>query len=574
MANPNYSSDSQLLDFNASANAHGRRATPVTKEIREQLCQVYLLRVDPVFKVLHGPSLRDHLLERKKYLNYDPGHPAVEALVSSVYYAATGSLSETQCLSLFAASQAAVITRYQAECEAALGRAGLVATEDLTVLQAFIIFLVSLILHTFIGVYPCPNCRYLYLMQVTLRSRDQSRRMWTLLSLAVRIAQALSLHIENPPFTMQPFEHEIRRRVWFAIGLLDVQASLDRASQPMIPAAWLQTQLPANINDSDLWFGFEGCLQDSVEFTDMTFTSMTCTAQCIARMLIFPPAAETGATSWNIRQCYVDTFRERAAILLQRCEPRKVPFHWYARQVATYISASLQLLALRPLRRLPKSSAPRVRPHSLLKLAVEVLEQAQHLIKDHRGHAWYWFDSIFVEWHALAVATTEVYICEDKELMEKCWPTIELAFNHFSFLVADSKKGMIWTPVENLMDKARGKLQMVCFNHRAAKEQSADLNTALLEPSTSADVQPHPRSQTSNDTQGADLLMRSVDNLDFAPVLDNTIACQDAWEGVDLTDHGLNPFSDMAWADWESLVDDLNIGDEAVNIFPFHGYSA
>ncbi|RDL40359.1 uncharacterized protein BP5553_00338 [Venustampulla echinocandica] len=547
---PNYPPDSLLLGFNAPANPDGLRATPATAEIRKQLCKIYLNQVDPVFKVLHGPSLREHLLGGKRYLNYSPGHPAVDALVSAVYYAAANSLSEAHCLSLFGASHAAVVTSYRTACEASLGHAGLVTTEDLTVLQAFIIFL------------------------VTMRSRDQSRRAWTLLSMAVRIAQALSLHLENPPYAVQPFEQEIRRRVWFAIGLLDIHASLDRAAEPMIPAAWLQSRLPANVNDNDLWLGFEGCLQDSAKFTDMTFTVMTCTAQFVARMLNFPPTAEAGATDWNVRQCHVDSFRKRAAILLQQCESDKIPFHWYAKHVGTCISASLQLLAFRPLRRLPNSTAPRVRPHSLLKLSVEVLKQAQNLIQDYRGHPWCWFEGIFVQWHALAVAITEISICEDMALTESCWPTVELAFDQLSSLVADSRQGIIWTPVEKLMRKAREKVRTSRLNIYAIGGQAADVNTTHLIRGVSADVHPHFQPLPSGGSQITDVAIEPVGNLNLAQLIDNPSAWPDVWEGVDLSDGSLHSISDMAWADWESLADNFNGGDEAMNMFPSYGYLA
>jgi hypothetical protein len=154
--NPDYPSDSLLLGFEALNSTEELRVasgtfsenhmSSSTPEIRKQLCNIYLHQVDPVFKILHGPSLRSYLLEGKQYLNYKPGHPAVEALTSAIYYAATSSLTEAQCLSLFGASQAAVITKYRVACEASLGRAGLITTEDLCVLQAFIIFLVCSIL--------------------------------------------------------------------------------------------------------------------------------------------------------------------------------------------------------------------------------------------------------------------------------------------------------------------------------------------------------------------------------------------------------------------------------------------
>ncbi len=104
---------------------------------------MYALQVDPVFKILHWPSIHKHLTEGKPYLNYKPQDPAVEALSSAVYYAATSSLTEAQSLSLFAASKVAVIARYRLACETSLARAGLVNTEDMTTLQAYMLFLVS-----------------------------------------------------------------------------------------------------------------------------------------------------------------------------------------------------------------------------------------------------------------------------------------------------------------------------------------------------------------------------------------------------------------------------------------------
>ena len=50
---------------------------------------------------------------------------------------------------------------------------------------------------------------------------DTSRTTWTMLSVAVRIAQdALDLHHEKPH--LSPFDQEMRRRVWSQICVMDV----------------------------------------------------------------------------------------------------------------------------------------------------------------------------------------------------------------------------------------------------------------------------------------------------------------------------------------------------------------
>lgn len=50
--------------------------------------------------------------------------------------------------------------------------------------------------------------------------------------LAVRIAQEVSLHLSEPPLPVQPFEREIRRRLWHGSGFLDVETAMEGASEP------------------------------------------------------------------------------------------------------------------------------------------------------------------------------------------------------------------------------------------------------------------------------------------------------------------------------------------------------
>lgn len=111
--------------------------------VKSHLCQIFLRQVDPLFKVLHGPSLSAYLIEGKQYFDYEPGHPATEALAAAVYYAAACSLTEEQCLSIFGVKKEPVVARYRLASETSLIKAGFVTTNDLTVLQAYVLYLVS-----------------------------------------------------------------------------------------------------------------------------------------------------------------------------------------------------------------------------------------------------------------------------------------------------------------------------------------------------------------------------------------------------------------------------------------------
>lgn len=60
-------------------------------------------------------------------------------------------------------------------------------------------------------------------MQTLLRANYNSRLMLTLVSLAVRIAQAMGLHLNVTSSLLQPFEREMQRRLWWQICALDAR---------------------------------------------------------------------------------------------------------------------------------------------------------------------------------------------------------------------------------------------------------------------------------------------------------------------------------------------------------------
>jgi hypothetical protein len=109
----------------------------------KKLCRMFLEKIDPIFKILHAPSLRTFILDGKPYLDYEPGHLAPTALACAVYFAAACSVSEEESLSLFGCNKSFLVARYQQEAETTLARADFMTSNDLTILQAFVLFLVS-----------------------------------------------------------------------------------------------------------------------------------------------------------------------------------------------------------------------------------------------------------------------------------------------------------------------------------------------------------------------------------------------------------------------------------------------
>ena len=106
-------------------------------------CDVYLANVDPIFKVLHAPSLRKYLQENRSSLDSSPGRGGLEALRFAIYYAAVTSLEDGECKHRIGEDRKVLLARYQAGTELALAKADFINTVELSTLQAVAIYLVG-----------------------------------------------------------------------------------------------------------------------------------------------------------------------------------------------------------------------------------------------------------------------------------------------------------------------------------------------------------------------------------------------------------------------------------------------
>ncbi|KAL4895242.1 fungal-specific transcription factor domain-containing protein [Aspergillus ambiguus] len=505
-----------------------------TIECEKELCRLFLEKVDPYFKILHKPSLSMFLLAGKPYLDYEPGHPAPTALAYAVYHAAACSLRGVECSRIFKTHKSGLVDFYRQKAESALARADFIISNDLTVLQAYVLFLLA------------------------SRTQDQSRRVWTMLSMALRIGQALYLHRPEPPFPVRPFEREMRRRLWAGIGFLDVEASLDRASEPMMQSSWLTSHSPLNINDSEISFDMESApVQGSTGFTDMTFTMIVLKAQCVSRLLTFSNFMENTANSILERQHLVIGFQQTASQLLQHAQPDRIPFHWFTRAVAECTNSSMQLITLRPLQRIPGFVPPPVRGDRLLQIAVDVLLKSDSLRNDPRADPWQWVEYAFVPWHPLAVALAELCECDDLALMEKFWAPVQKAYESLGGLVADSRKGAFWKPLEKMMNQAEAKRETLLA--KTAMGGYADMGFGAT---SSSQVPACPQSDVRTSLAPAPPLGQNS-SVYVPPVSDAAISEADVfgawpcvWDAVDFGNAGIE--NEMSWLNYENFIGGLS----------------
>ncbi|KAH8692051.1 fungal-specific transcription factor domain-containing protein [Talaromyces proteolyticus] len=398
------------------------------------LCNIYLDQVDRIFKVLHRTSVQQHFNEGKPYSAHRSSRVAEEALDAAIFYAAIASMTDRQCQLLFDCSKATVLSEYQKACEISLERADLMRTNDMTVLQAFVLYLIA------------------------TRAHDKSRAVWTLLATAVRIAQALDLHVES----IHPFEtffsKQMRKRLWLTICFLDMQTCIDPDSKPLIPFEMTQITLPLNVNDSDFDVRYQGLnLSERHEVTDMTFARVTYRLLALGRSIY---CTSSDGEHDKVRQELVASFDEDVLRLTRKCNPEDNNYSWFIYHATNSLRASAKFFIMKPLIAMRKNTPQSLLEHSsILELCEKMLENTPRIHNDERGEGFRWY--ITPQWPALLLTIRECSVTTDISLIQRVWPLVEDVFECYQKAHALPTRRTRIKALKRLVEATRKRVQIL-----------------------------------------------------------------------------------------------------------------
>lgn len=106
------------------------------------LCDVYFSRIDPIFKVLHRPTVKASILTAAHGQGRLASGGDQEALMFAMYLAAVTSMSQDECVNCLHMDRQSLLIRYRYGSEAALTNVDFLNSMELVTLQAFVIYLV------------------------------------------------------------------------------------------------------------------------------------------------------------------------------------------------------------------------------------------------------------------------------------------------------------------------------------------------------------------------------------------------------------------------------------------------
>ena len=198
-----------------------------TYENAMKFWKIYVENVDPIIKAVHVPTAV--LVLQRVAAQPSTATKANEALVFAVYHFALISITDAECLEKFGEQRLKLLTRYHDALRQALVNVSFLRTTDLTVFQAFLLFLLS------------------------VRANYDPHTFWILTGVAVRIAQRLGLHRDGEELGLKPFDVELRRRIFWQLLPLDgLAGQLCGTGICISPESW-NTKQPQNLEDTDFW---------------------------------------------------------------------------------------------------------------------------------------------------------------------------------------------------------------------------------------------------------------------------------------------------------------------------------
>lgn len=355
-----------------------------------------------------------------------------------------------QIMTNFGSSKTGLSLKYRLGLEHALAKADFLNVPDIVPVQAFAIFL------------------------CLVRRHDSPRFVWMMTGLVIRMAQYLGLQRDGAHFEhLTPFEIEMRRKVWWAVCMLDVRASEDQGTDLTITSGSFDTKIPLNINDADISPETKEMPTERDGVTDMSFARMSVGLCDITRRMMAPGVRDGAAGLEDQSRLLNEIYQKYEHGYFQHTTESGNIAYWVGVTIARLLMAKMTLVVFLPVLFSSPSEhfSDEIRT-KLLVSAIEVAEYNHALNAEQACRQWRWIYQTYTHWHAIVYLMIEISRRPWSPIVERAWVAL-----HSSWLIPAQtpmdKNLRIWFPLRKLMAKAR-------------KHRDAELNRLRADPQAAA----------------------------------------------------------------------------------------
>ncbi|PKX88879.1 transcription factor domain-containing protein [Aspergillus novofumigatus IBT 16806] len=372
-----------------------------------RLWQTYLEFVDPLLKIFHTPTVQRYVVD--SMANEGTLDVSRRCLLFAIYYSAIVIVPARSCHNVFGAHKTSLLERYRNQLEKAFAEANILRSQDLTLLQAFVLYL------------------------TTGRRDERGPDVSVFIGPVIDIAYAIGLHRDGADVNLPPFDVEMRRRLWWHIVTLDVRIAEDSSTEPRTSLLSFNTKMPSNTNDIclDPHMGNTAVCQSGK--TEMSFSLIRFTVTEFALRSLFSKQLRTAADCETLdcqrRLKELDQLKEGLELRYLSCCDENIPFDFVVAESTRLVLAKIRLYLRRP----PLTEHNTVRPFvpNYWKECVDILGHAYSLRRYEKGAKWLWLFQTYVEWDALAYLL--IYLCFNGCAggAESAWKTAEDVYHHW-----------------------------------------------------------------------------------------------------------------------------------------------
>lgn len=349
-------------------------------------------------------------------------------------------------MSNFGSSKSDLSLKYRLGLEHALAKADFLNSPDVILVQAFTLFI------------------------CLARRHDSPRFVYMMTGLVIRMAQYLGLQRDGSHFEhLTPFEIEMRRRLWWALCMLDLRASEDQGTDLTIASGSFDTKVPLNINDADITPGSREVPKERYGVTDLSFARISAGITDIMRQMMARGVGAGVASLEDQSRLLKEIYQKFEEEYIQYTTESGNIVYWVAVTIARLVMAKMTLIVFLPV--LFSSPSEHISDEIRTKLLISAIEVAEYnhaLNAEQACRQWRWVYQTHTHWHAIVYLMIEISRRPWSPTVERAWVAV-----HSSWLIpARTLMDMnlrIWVPLRKLMAKAR-------------KHREAELNRLQADP--------------------------------------------------------------------------------------------